>query len=294
MKKYRTGKKISITKASGQSAFYNEEKVKRSLIHAGASQAQAQAIAAEVGSRLYDGMSTREIFKIAYRMLKDQAGHLAARYNLKKAMMELGPSGFPFEKYVSEIFRHEGYHTATGKIMPGKCVKHEVDVWATREEKTLMIECKYHSQQGIFCDVKVPLYIHSRFNDISAVLHPQARCKGWIITNTRFSDDAIIYSTCAGLRLMSWDYPAASSLKTKIDALGLYPITCLTTLTLAEKQILLEKNKVLCLDIKGRPELLQQAGLSSIRIKKTLEETEQLCATANHLKTLFTENTLYE
>jgi hypothetical protein len=80
--------------------------------------------------------------------------------------MELGPSGFPFEKYVAEILKYQGYRVEVGVIVEGFCVKHEVDIIAEKEAKHFMIECKFHNQPGTFCDVKIPLYINSRFLDI--------------------------------------------------------------------------------------------------------------------------------
>ncbi|RZK62264.1 MAG: ATPase, partial [Pedobacter sp.] len=124
--------------------------------------------------------------------------------------MELGPSGYPFEKYFAAILQHIGYSLRTGVILQGACVKHEVDVIAEKENQHEMVECKFHQQQGTFCDVKIPLYIHARFKDVEAgftdrspknnTLH-----QGWVVTNTRFTTDAIHYGTCAGLKLIGWN-----------------------------------------------------------------------------------------
>lgn len=46
---------------------------------------------------------------------------------------------------------------------------------------------------------------------------------------------AIKYGSCAGLNLLSWDFPKGNSLREQIDASGLYPLTYLTTLSLNEK-----------------------------------------------------------
>lgn len=291
MKKPNRNKNIVVTKASGLASTYNQEKIKRSLKRAGASEEQASDIAETVSSKLYNGIPTREIFKIAFRLLKEQSRHLAARYNLKKAIMELGPSGFPFEKYMAEVFKIQGYQVSTSIILQGNCVNHEIDIIASLQEKQLLIECKYHSQQGIFSDVKVPLYIHSRFNDVVALLPSHRQYQGWIITNTRFSGDAMRYGSCAGLHLMSWDYPSNASLRSKIDGLGLYPVTCLTSLTLAEKAWLLERNKVLCREIQANPGLLEQAGLSPSRIGTALQEVNNLCHTFKNSNTPYTGTT---
>ena len=85
--------------------------------------------------------------------------------------MELGPSGFPFEKFVAAIIKEEGYQTEVGVIVQGACVTHEVDVVATTDHQHIMVECKYHNQQGRVNDVKIPLYIQSRFLDIEKQHH---------------------------------------------------------------------------------------------------------------------------
>ncbi|MCH5685183.1 restriction endonuclease [Niabella sp. W65] len=80
--------------------------------------------------------------------------------------MTLGPTGFPFEKLTAAILESMGYSTRTGVIVPGHCVKHEIDVIATKEEHHIMVECKFHNRQGFVSDVKIPLYIQSRFLDV--------------------------------------------------------------------------------------------------------------------------------
>ncbi len=152
-------KKVLITKASGDIAEFSEEKLRTSLRRAGADDEQINKISSEIAGKLFKGISTKKIYRIAFGLLKDSSRHVAAKYHLKTAIMELGPSGYPFEKYISEILRYQGYSTIVGEIVQGKCVQHEIDVIAKIDNKQIMIECKYHNQQGIFCDVKVPLYI---------------------------------------------------------------------------------------------------------------------------------------
>ncbi len=101
--------------------------------------------------------------------------------------------------------------------------------------------------------------------------------QGWVVTNTRFSVDAIQYGTCAGLHLIGWDYPVKESLKDQIDELGLYPITCLTSLTKTEKQFFLDKKIVLCHELYDNTKLLEQAGIKPSRIDIILKEVFELC-----------------
>lgn len=274
--------KILITKASGEAALFSAEKLRRSLEKAGADEMQIERIVEEVSSRLYERISTKKIYRIAFNLLKESSRHLAAKYHLKRAIMELGPSGYPFEKYIGEILRYQGYKITVGEIVRGQCVNHEIDVIAEKDHHHFMIECKYHNQPGIFCDVKIPLYIQARFKDVESQWlklpgHGTKFHQGWVVTNTRFSSDAIQYGNCAGLNLLGWDYPLKGSLKELIDTLGLYPITCLTTLTKTEKQSLLDRKIVLCKEICDNEQYLVQAGVNPTRIKNVLEEATQLC-----------------
>ncbi len=274
--------KIFITKASGESVPFSAEKLKCSLEKAGTNEDEIDKIIKEISNCLYEGMTTKKIYKITFNMLKGSSRHLAAKYHLKQAIMELGPSGYPFEKYIAEILRYQGYKTTVGETVEGKCVNHEIDVIAELDHQHFMIECKYHNQSGTFSDVKIPLYIQARFKDVEAQWlklpgHGTKFHQGWVVTNTRFSSDAIQYGNCAGLKLLGWDYPIKTGLKELIDTLGLYPITCLTTLTKTEKQNLLEKKIVLCKELRDNEQYLVQAGINPTRIKNILEESTQLC-----------------
>jgi hypothetical protein len=275
-------KDILITKASGVLAPFSKEKLIQSLVRAGAAENIASAIANEVSAQVYEGMSTKKIYRLAFGLLRDSSSHLAARYHLKRAIMELGPSGYPFERFIGEILKYQGYSVRVGEIVKGKCVNHEIDVIAEKDQHHFMIECKYHNQPGTISDVKIPLYIQARFKDVEAAWitlpgHGTKFHQGWVVTNTRFTGDAIQYGTCADLKMISWDYPRKGSLKGLIDDMGLYPLTCLTTLTKQEKRMLLENKIVLCKELCRNPQLLEKIGMRNNRIAAVLEEANQLC-----------------
>ncbi len=54
-------------------------------------------------SKAYDGITTRAVFKMVMWMLDERERSSASRYDLKGAIMRLGPSGFPFETFIAEI-----------------------------------------------------------------------------------------------------------------------------------------------------------------------------------------------
>jgi hypothetical protein len=271
-----------ILKASGEMVSFSTVKLRKSLAHSGAPPEVVSTIVNAVSAQVYEGMPTQEIYSRAFSMLKNYRESCASKYKLKKAIYELGPTGFPFERFIREMLNHSGYKTKINQKYRGRCVSHEIDVVATNREGTRLIECKFHSDPGKKCDVKVPLYIHSRFQDIarkafdSTDRDPHQK-PGWVVTNTRFTFDAQKYGTCVGLYLLSWNYPSKNSLKRRIDRFGLYPITVSTLLSGSEKELLLGRGPVLCQQILKGPYFLDQIGVSKTRKNKILNEFRQLC-----------------
>lgn len=275
-------RKIKIKKYSGDIVDFEMVKLKNSLRNSHADEALINEIADDVEKKLYDGISTHKIYQMAFQMLKRKTNICASRYKLKKAIMELGPSGFPFEKFVGAILNEEGFQTQVSVFVPGKCVVHEVDVLAVTDHTEYIVECKYHNTQGKISDIKVPLYIQSRFLDINQKLkiEPKEKTKiqqGWIYTNTRFSSDAITYGKCVGLNLVGWDFPKHHSLKYRIDTLGLFPITALITLTRKEKEKLLNIGIVLCKELVENQHKLEEIGIAKSKQKKIIENARGLC-----------------
>ena len=275
-------KSVLIKKYSGEYQAFDVNKLINSLRRSRADEAIVQDIAQKVQEQIEEGMTTKKIYQLAFKMLKAKSRVSASKYKLKKALMEMGPTGFPFERFVGKLLTHEGFSTQVGVIVQGNCVQHEIDVIAQKDNNRFMIECKYHSDQGRFCNVKIPLYIHSRFLDVEKQWkqqkgHETKDHKGGLYTNTRFTSDALQYGNCVGLLLTSWDYPSGDSLKERIDKSGLHPLTALTTLTKAEKTKLLDKGIVLCKELHENPTLLEQIGVDKKRHKNILEDSKELC-----------------
>lgn len=279
-------KNLDITKSSGEKVKFSLEKLRNSLKRTGADKQTVDQIIDKVRDELYQGISTSEIYNRAFALLKKKKSYFASRYKLKKAIYELGPTGFPFENFISAIYQYSGYKTQVGKVLQGKCVSHEIDIVANKNDDTTIMECKFHSEQGQNCNIKIPLYIAARFKDVkdywNSKPHKTNLKEGWVVTNTRFTEDALQYGKCVGLKLLSWDYPKEDALKDKIDRLGLYPITVSTLLTNREKQFLLSRDVVLCRELINDNFYLDHLGVSDIRKEKILNEMSQLCTNKNH------------
>ena len=271
---------INVIKGNGEKVPYDRKKLKLALESSGAGIIEQDRIANEVEAKIYEGISTKKIYLMAFDLLKKESQKMAGRYRLKNAIMEMGPTGFPFEVFVGKIFETLGYEAETGVIIEGKCLQHEIDVVARKPGEMLMVECKFHSDPGTKSGIQVPLYVHSRYLDVKAAWEEKygkdLRYRGGVVTNTRFSDDALKYGKCSELVLISWDYPSDTGLKYWIDKTGLQPVTSLISLSKKEKQFLLEKGIVLCSQLVENKILLKELGLNEFQISKILKEAANL------------------
>lgn len=274
-------KRVIIEKHSGEKEAFVPAKLRQSLEKAGAAARLIARVEEEMKPFIVDGVTTGEIYRRAFRLLRKHQRAAAGRYSLKNAIMDLGPSGYPFEHFVAALLRALGYGVSVGQNVQGHCITHEVDVVAENDGELSMVECKFYNSQGKYCNVRVPLYIHSRFRDIESVWSKQEEyrektLRGWVVTNTRFTSDAMDYGRCAGLHLVSWDYPRDHSLKAMIEQAGLFPLTVLTLLSKKHKEKLLGKDIVLVRQLLQKPGLLEELGLTRQRIIRILEEAADL------------------
>lgn len=275
-------KQIYIKKSNDELELFSFEKLRQSLLSTGACKELVETIVERIQPDIYDGISSNKIYKKAFALLKKQNRISASRYSLKRALLDLGPTGYPLERLVGALLKEKGYKTKVSVILNGACVTHEIDVLAEKEGNVYAIECKFHSDAKAASNVKVPLYINSRFLDIQEQWNTNSDNKthlkqGWLVTNTRFTIDAINYAKCVGLTLLSWDYPKNNGLKANIDTLALYPVTTLTTLTKKEKHQLIDKDVVLVKELVNATKTMKNIGISEIRIQHVLDEVRQLC-----------------
>ncbi len=261
---------ITVIKANGEKEPFNEEKINNSIKRAGIPNSIHQQVLQHVKSKLYENIPTSEIYSHITEFLKTSSHPFSrAIYALKHAIMDFGPTGYPFEDYVSELLKTDGYKTQTRQVLSGKCVSHEVDVIAEKNETKFMIEAKFHNTPGARSDVKVSLYTKARFDDVKEKYDLR---EAWIATNTKVTSDALSYALCAGMKILSWDYPKNAGLRDLIEKSRLHPITVLSSLSSFEKQKLLDQGIILCKTIYQNPKSLQMLGLTNDKKEKVLSE----------------------
>ncbi len=264
----------NIVKRSGALVTFDRSILERSLRRAGAPGSLAKHISTEVEKDMKDGDTTGEVYRKAFEMLSGNARHVAMRYSLKKALFSLGPTGFPFEKFVAELFRRKGYVVATNVHLKGHCVSHEVDVLATEPERIAM-EVKFHNDMHTRSDVKAVLYIKARFDDLTGTGFFKKgvvdRCI--LVTNTKFTKNAIAYANCSGVSLLGWGYPFRSNLQTYIEEVDAHPVTCLPSVTVSLAKNLFAEGIITC-----RGLLENQAVLEALpNADQIITEAELLC-----------------
>jgi hypothetical protein len=274
-------KQIYVRKADGESEIFKEQKLRQSLKRSGVSGSEVENIMRDIEQELYDGITTEMIYRRAFDLMRELPQPTAARYSLRRALFSLGPTGFPFEDYLAELYKHDGYQTKTRTILRGKCTTHEVDVIAWRPDDCVVTEAKFHQQPGTKSDLQVALYTQARFLDLvdktisKSSSHTVKRAA--VITNTKFTSAALEYGQCSGLELISWDHPRGVSLQSWVERTKLYPITVLASLRAREKNALMQGGTILCRDIVDNKALLSSLGVTKGRIQAVFDEGSKLC-----------------
>lgn len=274
-------REVMVLKANGQREAFKPEKLRTSLLNSGATDKETEDVLNHILKELHDDMTTSEIYRHAFAVLEKEDKPIARSYSLRRSIMELGPSGFPFEDFVAEILRTKGFTCETRQTVLGACVPHEVDVVAYNDKKLIMAETKFHNELGTKSDLKVALYIKARFDDIRGNTFDYGGKnrkvdEGWLITNTKFSSTAIHYGECNNLVMIGWNYPDRGSLQDMIESETLHPITCLASLSSQEKRDLLASNVVLASSIHKDPQVLKEVLGKSFDAEPVLREIELL------------------
>ncbi len=274
---------MEITKASGEREPYQPEKLVRSLARVGLPRAAAAEVERGVAKQVRSGESTEVLFERVRRALMREHAAAAARYSLKKAIMELGPAGYYFERYIAQVLAQYGYETKTNQIVSGACVTHEIDVVALKGNIRYFVEAKYHNRRGTKSDIKDIMYTDARGRDIgTAERSGSEKCRVWLITNTKLTSKAKRYARCRKLNATGWRYPSpregGKSLERLIEDEGLYPVTVLANLGSDAREKLALRNVYFAYELAGREtdELVKQFGLTRGTAAKLAEQVEQL------------------
>lgn len=274
---------IWIEKGDGEKELFNEEKLINSLKKNNVSDKDIHKILLEVNETIHPNISSNQIFKTAYSVLKEIKKDAAIRYSLRRSVLDMGPTGFPFEILLGKVFQKKGYNVQIGHTLQGSCIDHEIDVMAYNKTELIFVEAKFHNDLRTKSDTKTALYVKARYDDLKSLkfnieskdLKPTDM---FIVTNTKFTHNAIKYANCVGLKLVSWNYPEQGNLYSMIEDYNIFPVTVLDSLTQKQKKFLISKKIVDCIELKENIQELKNFNFSEKKINQVLQEVETVCS----------------
>lgn len=274
---------MEIIKSSGEHVIFNPNKIRKSLRRAGARPDVVEKVIGAILPTMHDGMTTRQVFRLVRRELRKVSRRVAHRYNLRDALLKLGPAGFKFEKYVASILTAYQYETELPENeMAGLCVNHEIDVIARKNGRTVMIEAKFRNKFGDTVNLKDTMATWAGFLDMVEG-SKTGKCpkfdEVWIVTNGRFSERALQFGTCRGMHLVGWG-AEEHSLPRLVDHAALYPITVIDDLHQWEMDSFSENNLMLCREIAGQDpaKLAGQVRIDGDRAQKIVNACQEVVA----------------
>lgn len=267
---------INVVKRNGDREPFSEEKVLRSMRRVGVPDELQKEALAHIKEKSTGGeVTTDEIFRHILEFLEPRDRKSSLRFNLRQALFDLGPTGYPFEQYLARIFKDQGYDVQTDLQMRGDCVTHEIDLLLLKDNSRQIVEAKFHNSPTTKSDIQTALYTYARFldvkdkNDIDNV---------WLITNTKLSQDAITYTQCKGIPAIAWNYPNEGNLQDLVEKPHMYPITILNAFSEAEKRRLVEKDIVLCSDLLSKEqEAISDTLINNDNITRATEDARMIC-----------------
>ena len=233
----------------------------------GVSRAIGEAIANDIEKKVYPNMDTKKILQMIFRLLKKHKPIIAHQLDLRKALSLLNPAP-DFEQYIQLLLREHDYTVTNNQIIHGKCVEHEIDAIATKNNITYIVEVKHHFKYHTPTSLDVSRISRAVFEDITEGhqigLNNQKIDQAMIICNTKLSEHAKQYADCRGIKHIGWSSPKDHDLQTMIKEKKLYPITILKELNTQTRNKLTSKGILLLRQlIKIHPALLSRhTGIS--------------------------------
>lgn len=247
---------LYVINSSGEKELFSFQKVYKSARGVGSSEKLAKEIAKAIKKEVYPGIRTSEIFRKVKKLLRQKLPKAALKFNLKEGMRKLGPTGFPFEKFIGEIFKKLGFEVRLNRYVSGRCLRsYEIDFLARKGNLIYIGECKYRNFSGERVHTGDALTNYARFLDILKSSHFKSKkyqnfkIRTIMVTNTKFTSRAVDYSRCVGIELLGWKHPRNKALEFLIEKESLYPITILPSLKGYLRDIFVSEKIMLVQDI---------------------------------------------
>lgn len=271
--------RVFITKANGLRQLFDREKIIRTCLKMGVNQKIAIDIVNEVERQLYDGITTAKIFKLVFSLLENHKPSVKYFIDLRKAL-SLMISKPEFEMFVQILLSFNGYAVSSNQLLQGKCVRHEVDGLARKDGVTFFVEAKHHYRYHTPTGLDESRIARAVLEDITEGYELDNNNlkieRAMLVTNTRFSEQAIIYGKCRNILQIGWRSPEKLSLQSMIEEKKVFPLSCIrglrteTRIRLVDSGIILIKQLISSDPLK----LSRKSGISSSTLKKLIEKAK--------------------
>jgi len=263
---------VYVTKFDGTRQPFDKNKIVRTCMRMGATNAAAESIAEEIENRVYDGIETKKILQMIFRSLRKHKPVTRHQIDLRKALSLLSPAP-DFERFIQLLLSEHGYEVTPNQILRGRCVEHEVDAIARKNGKTCIVEVKHHYQYHTPTSLDVSRISRAVFEDVTEAyelgLNNLKIDYALIVCNTKLSEHAKRYADCRGISHIGWSSPLNRDLQTMIEEKKLYPITFLKGLNTETRNKLASNGVILLKQLteKTPKELRKQTRVSKEKLE---------------------------
>jgi hypothetical protein len=265
---------VFVRKIDGSQQPFDKDRVIMTCLRNGASKEAAFKIADRIEEAAYEGMRTKEILTLIWKHLGDYHPETQTRIDLRTALSLLRPPDF--EEYASLIMKDLGYSVQTNVILRGKCVEHEIDVIAQKNNLSTFVEVKHHNRPHTYTPLDVPMKVWATLQDVNEGrklgYHNVEFTSALVVCNTKFTDHARAYANCVGIEHLCWKSPPQNGIDDVIRQRSLYPVTMLKEVDRRLLRLLVENGIVLLkqlvhedAEIMVKSRLISNNQLSSLR-----------------------------
>ncbi len=219
---------VFVTKFDGARQPFDRNKVVDTCLKKGVDREAAETIADTIESKAYDGIPTKKILQMIFAALKTHRPAIKHQINLREAISLLRPKP-DFENFVQLLLGEYNYKVIPNRIVRGKCIGHEIDAIANKNDETILVEIKHHFDHHTRTHLDVSRQVRATFEDLTEGfglgLNSVNFSKALIVCNTKFSESARQYAKCRGIACVGWNSPPEHGLERMIEEKNLHPIT---------------------------------------------------------------------
>jgi len=268
-----------VKKADGSMQVFDREKIVRTCLRMGADRRAAYEIAERIERRLYPGISTERILQMIFQFMRRDKPSVSNLFDLGKGL-SLMSSKPEFEVFVQALLARNGFEVSPNRLLVGRCVEHEVDAIAKKDGITFFVEAKHHSMYHTLTGLDESRIARAVLEDVmEGVAIGKSDLKidrAMIVTNTRYSEQAVRYGNCRNILQIGWSSPTDKGLQSMVAGTKLLPLSCLRGLGLNARIKLALSGIVLFEQIvqEDTMELARKTGLPGELIRNIKEKIE--------------------